>query len=340
MDGAHDVAESLASAARQLNYALDESSTTAEAFQRLYAAVDPRQQAALRQLEILLHAPEPEATVSKSLRLSAFPTLAWLLRQSTSPERGAAALFAEFRRHQLLSGTALVVWREFTGFLTYLCAVFTILVVVAAICGIFVLPEFNSLYAGFGYQLPVLTRLVFGPWAPVFMLMLLMAAVLLAAMAWFVFHLRRQIRRFLPLPDWYQRMPLIGPVASAYHRHLWLSYTALLRAARMPADEALKVAGTRLRVDLGPWGAPAGEAPVNEPLLGSGLTGDLSIAARLGKLEEETQFQQEATADTFLTALVRCRRRARVFLSLLIYLLVAIFVSGMYLPIFSLGSAI
>jgi hypothetical protein len=40
------------------------------------------------------------------------------------------------------------------------------------------------------------------------------------------------------------------------------------------------------------------------------------VAAQLGKLDEELQFQQQATVDTFVTALARCRRRTRVILTI------------------------
>jgi type II secretory pathway component PulF len=334
--------DALASAARQLQYALEDSGTTDQAFQKLYAVVDPQQRATLQQLEVMLRSPESDATTSKSLRLSPFPTLAWLLRQTMAPERSAAALFSEFRRHQSFSATGTaVVWSEFAGFLTYLGAVLGVLIVVTVMYGVFVLPQFQMLYRGFGQELPALTSAVFGHGAPWFTFMVMLATALLVFLSWFVFYLRRQLRRYSPMPTGYQKVPLVGPVAVAYNRYLWISYAGLLRAASMPADQALGVAGTRLPLlDLGQWSVPVGEPSVHGERAASGLTSDLSIAARLGKLEEEAQFQQEATGDAFLTALVRCRRRARTMLTILTYYLVATFVSGMYLPIFSLGSVI
>ncbi len=127
----------------------------------------------------------------------------------------------------------------------------------------------------------------------------------------------------MPAAGAYQKLPLVGEVAVAYNQYLWLCYVGLLRAAHMPAEQALSVAGSRL-----------------EQGGSSALTADLSIAARLGKLEEECRYQQDATAEAFLRALARFRRRARIILTAVIYFLVALFVSGMYLPIFSLGSAI
>jgi hypothetical protein len=332
--------DDLASAARQLQYALEESATIDEAFQKLYAAVDPQQQAYLRQLDSLLRSPESDPTTSRRLLRTPYPTLAWLLRRTTSPERSAGALFSEFRHHQSFSAaSAVVVWNEFVGFLSYLGAVLGVLIVVAVIYGLFVLPQLRSLYGGI--ELPALTETVFGHGIPLFAPALSLPAALLLCLSWFVFHLRRQLRRYLPMPPEYQRVPFVGRVASAYNEYLWLSYAGLLRAARMPADQALKVAATRLPdLHAGQWDFRIEESPNHGRLTASGLIGDLSIAARLGKLDQEAQYQQDATAEVFLTALARCRRRSRIVLTVLVYFLVATFVSSMYLPIFSLGSAI
>jgi type II secretory pathway component PulF len=326
-------ADALAAAARQLSYALDGSRTVAEAFQKLYAAADPGRQTALRQLEVALQSPESEEIPAKSLRTSPFPTLAWLLRQTSDRDRSAAPLFAEFQRHQsFTASTIATIWSGFGGFTAYLAVVLGLLIVVACMYGVFVLPQFAGLYAGFGQGLPALTSLVFVRGTPVTALLVLLAALLLAYVFWFAFYVRRQLRRYSPMSTGYQKMPLLGRVALAYNRCLWLSYAELLRAARVPADLALRTAGTRIPPPLaGQWDAP-GNAP--------GLMGDLSIAAQLGKLDDEVGFQRDATADAFLTELARCRRRIRIGLSILVYFLVAVFVSAMYLPIFSLGSAI
>jgi type II secretory pathway component PulF len=326
-------ADALAGAARQLSYALDECPTVADAFQKLYAAVDSRRQTTLRQLESALRSSESDETTAKSLRLSSFPTLAWLLRQTSDPDRSAAPLFAEFQRHQSFSATTIItVWSGFAGFIAYLSAVLGLLMVVLSMYSIFVLEQFEALYAGFREGLPAFTSLVLVRGAPLSALMVLIAALLLAYMLWFAFYVRRQLRRYSPMSARYQKVPVLGPVAVAYNQYLWLSYAGLLRAASMPADQALRAAGARMPPPL----AEQWNAPDDVP----GLIGDLSIAARLGKLDDEVRFQQEATVDAFLTELARCRRRTRIALSILVYFLVATFVSAMYLPIFSLGSAI
>jgi len=333
-------ADSLESGARQLRYAMEQSATLEQAFQMLYAAADQRQHAALRQLEHLLRSPEPPDALRENVKFSSYPVLAWLLRQTSAPEKSAAAVFREYRRHESFSAAARVAVRsEFAGFLTYLGAVLAVLIVVVCMYGLFILPQFRSLYGGFGRELPTLTGLVFGGGAPLFTLLLLSAFGLIIFLCWFVYLLRRQLRRYVALSAGYERIPLVGPVAVAYHQYLWLSYAGLLRAGGIQAADALRLAATRVPVSsVARWGTSAA-ATGREPQAGGSTFADLSMAERLGKLDDETQFQQEASVDTFLTALARCRRRARIVLTLCVYYLVATFVSAMYLPIFSLGSA-
>src|ERR1700735_4111796 len=235
-------ADALAGAARQLGYALDESATVADAFQKLYAVADSHRQAAMRQLESALRSPESDGTNAKRLRLSSFPTLAWLLRQTSDPDRSAAPLFAEFQRHQSFSATTIItVWSGLAGLIGYRGAVLGFLIAVLCMYCLFILPLFKGFYAGFGERLPAFTSLVLVRGAPLSAIMILLAALLLACMSWFAFYVRRQLRRYTPMSPGYHRLPLLGPVAMAYNQYLWLSYAGVLRAAHMPADQALKV---------------------------------------------------------------------------------------------------
>jgi hypothetical protein len=336
------VADSLERSARQLQYAMEHTRSLDEAFQNVYTAANAEQRNAVQQLEQLLRSPESPEAIKGGLRRSSYPTLAWLLHQTAAPQKSAAALFGEYRRQESFRTITLVaLWSEFAGFLAYLGAVLAVLIVVVSLYAALILPQFRSLYRGFGTDLPTLTSAVFGGGAPVFTLLMLLAVGLLFSLSWFVFLLRRRLKRFVPISARYQRIPLVGPVALAYHQYLWLSYAGLLRATGMGTGEALTLAATRVPlVSGGRWGNSVAASDENPKSNMSAVVTDLSMAERLGKLDEETAFQQEATVDTFLATLARCRRRSRIVLTLCVYFLVAIFVSAMYLPIFSLGSAI
>jgi type II secretory pathway component PulF len=329
--------DALASAARQLNYALQESPNLDDAFKKLYATADERRRGTLKQLEGLLRSAQPDSAEGETVRSSPYLTLKWVLSLTPTPERSAAAVFQEFRRQQSFSASSVaVVWSEFAGFLTYLGAVLGLLIVVVAMYAVFILPQFRSLYAGIGRELPGLTQFAFGGRSPVFTVLLFGSLLLLIFLAWFVQALRRRLRRYTPVPVRFQIVPLVGPVALAYNQYLWLSCARLLTVAGVPATQALRLAAQRSNigeVELERAGEHGGGPQ-------SLLASDLAVSAQLGKLDEELQFQQDSAVDVFLTALARCRRRARVVLTICTYVLVAIFVSAMYMPIFSLGSNI
>jgi general secretion pathway protein F len=324
--------DALASAARQLSYALEQSPNLDDAFKKLYAGADERRRVAVTQLEGLLRSARPEGAEEQVVGFSPYPALNWILSLAPNPERSAARVFQEFRRQESFSaGSAAVVWSEFAGFITYLGAVLGVLIVLVSMYVTFMLPEMRSLYRGFGSELPGLTRFAFGGGGgSVFTVLLLGSLLMFMFLAWFVYGLRRRLRRYTPMPDRFQRIPLVGPVARAYNQYLWLSCARLLTAAAVPATEALRIAARRSNVTDFDEGSGAQSA----------VASDLVISAQLGKLDEELTFQQEAAVDVFLTALARCRRRARIILTVCTYVLVAMFVSAIYLPIFSLGSNI
>jgi type II secretory pathway component PulF len=330
-------ADALASAARQLNYALQQSPNLDAAFKTLYATADARRRTTLQQLEDLLRSAQPASAQDEVVRSSPYPTLKWILSLAPTPERSAAPMFQEFRRQESFSASSIaVVWSEFAGFLTYLGAVLGILIVVVAMYAIFMLPQFRSLYGGFGRELPGLTQFAFGGGGSVFTVLLFGSLLFLMSLVWFIHVLRRRLRRYTPISVRFQKLPLVGPVAIAYNQYLWLSCARLLTAAGVPAIQALRLAAQRSNVgevELEKAGENAGSPQ-------SAAASDLAVSAELGKIEEELQFQQDAAVDAFLTALARCRRRARVVLTICTYVLVAMFVSAMYLPIFSLGSNI
>lgn len=328
----------LASAARLLSYALQQSPDLDEAFRRLDATADERRRDALAQLQGLLRGTPAESAQGKIASSSPFRTLKWILSLSPTAERSATAVFEEFRRQESFSASsAAVVWSEFTGFLTYLGAVLGVLIVVVTMYAVFMLPEFRLLYAGFGSELPGVTQFAFGGGGAVFTVLLFGSLLLLMFFAWFVHALRRRLSRYTPMSVRFQKVPLVGPVVLAYNQYLWLSCARLLSAAGVAAPDALRLAAQRSNVGEFEIG---GGAPEGRGLLRSSIDSDLIASAQLGKLDEELQFQQSTAVDSFLTALARCRRRARVVLTICTYILVATFVSAMYMPIFSLGSNI
>src|SRR5207248_11387562 len=84
--------DALASAARLLNYALQQSPNLDDAFKKLHATADERRRVALKQLEDLLRA-APETVQGETARSSPFPTFKWIWSVSVPQACLAAAVF-------------------------------------------------------------------------------------------------------------------------------------------------------------------------------------------------------------------------------------------------------
>src|SRR5262249_53880729 len=149
---------------------------------------------------------------------------------------------------------------------------------------------------------------LFGSKAPLLIALWLLSGGIVLYLSWFRLLLRRQSQRYAPLPGSLRRLPLIGPVASSYNEYVWLSYAALLGAVGMEPVEVLQAAATRVStIQVRGW-VDIGAGIAGAALIGvSALEQDLTVAARLGKMGEEIQFQREATVEAFLGALAHCR---------------------------------
>ena len=313
----------LADASRQLGYALESSDDLDAAFRAARDAAGPAQSQTLVELEQLLKSDAREG--------SPFAVLAWAWRESPAPQRYAKDLIAEFKRRQIFAASAVGVVRDrMSSAFAYLAMVLSILCVVRFDFGVFVMPGFSRFYAGVGAEMPTLTRLVFGSAAPLFILLLLAGLALSVFLIWYAKLLRQQLARDAPMPGWSLRVPLLGRVAAVLNRHLWMGYAAQLLTGGVDAMQSVTVAGARFAQPF----ALTSEIP------GSALPGNLQAAQRLGRLSDEIRFQQIAGGEQFLDTLMRVQHRTRVVLSIFVYVLVALIVCAMYLPIFSLGSNI
>lgn len=330
--------ESLSVAARLLGYAAEPGADIEVAFDKAISAADVEQQRALQQLRALVGGTSsvngPAASDGQG-----GGTLAWLFTRLPPDAHTVQRLVGEWQRSRASAASAAsMLTSRLVGLLSYLCLVLAILALISAFYAVIVMPNFASLYEGFGRGLPGLTSLMFGSGRFVVLLVILIlgAPVVLALM--FVMQLRRRLRRLEPVSASRRRIPVLGLVVRAYNQWLWLEYVGILMAGGMAAAPALRTAAERVPAEMSP-------APRQQDIGGaSPATGSaaaaLSAADRLGKLDAEIQFQREAALETFLAAMDRSRFVLRIVLTLCVYLLVGLTVSAMYEPIFSLGEGI
>ncbi len=281
---------------------------------------------------LLSHTSEPDT----SLGSNPYATLSRLMPGSGGSKTKFFGNFVSYvQQSRVLFETY---WAGAVSMIWYLVAVCIVAVGVALMYGLFVLPSFSQMFSQFGHTLPEPTQWLFGPGGTVFPLFAVALGVTASAIAWFVVSFHKRIQALEPLPRWPTWVPVVGSLAETYNLGLFLNFTRVqiesdVENSRAVADAAhLTNQSTDLSLEnLGQEGAAAGDSSV--------LT-ELGIASRLGRFDEELQFQCDQHIGRLSLSLVEARDRFSLGLKLFLYIFVAMLIFAMYLPIFRMGSII
>ena len=241
--------------------------------------------------------------------------------------------------------------KKITSALTYPLAVLGIAVVVVGLMLVYVVPEFERMFAGYGAELPPLTRAVVGlseslrsggpAWA-------VSAAAGLGGLAW----ARRRMRAARYLEDRLKlRLPFLGTLFARAALARFMRTLATLLDAGLPAVEALDAAA-------GACGNRVYEAAIRrtreEVASGQGLRSAMAYLtalppalARMMGVGEETGRLGEMCAhlaDRYDEELQTAADRMGALLEPLLMAILGVLIGGlvlaMYLPIFGMGSVI
>lgn len=211
--------------------------------------------------------------------------------------------------------------------------VFSMSAVALLVVSIFVtkvIPAFESLFAGFGADLPALTRLVmrssvFGAW-------LFLVPVL--AFAWFVaeeYYSRKALSHRLIPPRLVWRYFLLSPIARQHFQMLRYWLVQILLESKLAPERCLELADSILR-DISPV--------LLESRQKSGKADALEVSARVGTLEDELEYQIDRLLVELPAAATVQRDQLSTIFTLLVGAVIAVLIFAMYLPIFKLGSVI
>ena len=235
--------------------------------------------------------------------------------------------------------------------LFYPAAVLVVAVVVTVILLIFVIPQFESLFKGFGADLPAFTRMVIGMsrWMQDKGWMLLIIVVA-AVFAFSYFYKRsRPLRQFLDKTS--LQIPVIGPILRKAAIARYARTLSTMFAAGVPLVEAMKsVAGATGNIiyqdavlamrDEIATGMRMQRAMENTGLFPNMVVQMIAVGEESGSLDEmagKVADFYEADVDAAVDALSS-------LLEPLIMVILGVLVGGMvvamYLPIFKLGSVV
>jgi hypothetical protein len=300
--------------ARQFALEFQSGATLAAAAQKLRAALPDDHHWAIVEIETTFSGAEETHKASALARLMRVAQA-----KQVSPERTFVAYEDAVRGFRPGISLALAGARTLG---VYLAVLLLLLMIVVGTYALFVLPQFAAIYYSFGAPLPRFTTVMIGNiWLPVIVL----ALVILCGTALFIglSRLKRRLLALAPVGPLLRRIPGLAHWATAHDTALWTLYQSmLLDAGTTPADA--RASATAL---------------VGEPADVDRLQ-FLDCAARLGHLPEELSRQIEQHRTEALASLEGPRNAFVLLLRLAIYILVALYVLAMYLPIFKLGAVI
>ena len=229
-------------------------------------------------------------------------------------------------------------WAGIVGLGWYLAGVSLTALTVTLLFSTTVLPAFSELFDGFGAPLPEYTRVVFDSAStslPVLAVLLALVLVVVFTSAG-LFH--RRVQQLEPLPRWPAWAPLVGRLAEAHNLGLFLNFLRMLRASGVEESAAVGAAAKEANL---PDGFDYQALLARQPAFSQSNTlTELGVAARLGQLDNELDYQCEQHAGEWAMVLLEVRDRFSLILKLFLFALVAALVIAMYLPIFSMGAVI
>ena len=214
--------------------------------------------------------------------------------------------------------------RAYRGLLAYVSLLGGIMLAVLLLFVQAVLPQFESLYGGFGHHLPHLTAFVVGALGNI---VLLAVPILIVVGLWIIALSARRILRLRRMPGgWTFLVPIVGSPLHAFRDWLRATLVDALVSAGLAHDDAIS--------------ASAEVVGARKSATARKMDACLAAASKLDTFDQELEFWRAQLETEMLTRLVRARDILGVTVQLLLGLVVALLVIAVYLPIFSLGSAL
>ena len=235
--------------------------------------------------------------------------------------------------------------------LFYPAAVLAVAVIVTVILLIFVIPQFESLFKGFGADLPAFTRMVIGMsrwmqdkgW---FLLIVVVVAVFTFA---YFYKRSRPLRQFIDKTS--LGIPVIGPILRKAAIARYARTLATMFAAGVPLVEAMKsVAGAtgnivyqdavlRMRDEIA-TGMRMQRAMENTGLFPNMVVQMIAVGEESGSLDEMASKVADFYEDDVDAAVDSLSSLLEPLIMVILGVLVGGLVIAMYLPIFKLGSVV
>jgi type IV pilus assembly protein PilC len=221
---------------------------------------------------------------------------------------------------------------DVSGLLFYLITIVVMAVVCVAIYSIFVLPEFQKLFSGFGQKLPALTSIVLRVTTEFSAIIIAVVALFIGSTFMLTMYVKNTLRRLTCFRSFLVRFPVIGGVARKYNQYLQLSFIHLLINANVEAKQAIEEVVANFGDDLNILGNSKNNKSENIPAL--------QMAMELDTFSEELEFQLAQLGLQGINDFTKMKSSITVVSIVTVAAAVGTVIIAMYLPIFQMGKVI
>lgn len=259
--------------------------------------------------------------------------IATLYQHKCSPEQAVPALSHSLSIDQSYMSK---IWEGLQSLTSYAISVIVVVSVCLSIFSTKVIPQFEEMFIGFGAQLPEFTAFVMqgaNTIGDIWPLMILIAVTLYIV-------LKKRVSNkggLKPMHRFWMLLPLTKSLYQTHFRYLLICYTNILVKggldSKIALESALKLLNTKTTVQT--------NTPSHLPDL-LNKTAELSSIAdayKINTLPREIDFQLSRIEEDYLLVIAKLRERVSNLMQILLGIIVGGIIIAMYLPIFSMGSA-
>lgn len=218
-------------------------------------------------------------------------------------------------------------WSGFSALTYYMVVLLAVAMGTISIFVIFVLPQFEEMFASFDPGLPALTKFILAN-DGMFGLLVTAGALAIVLLVTCSYHIRKRVAQFRPLTNLFKWIPGLGALHRIYRYYLFLHYSSALTRAGVKGDIAVghgkRLAGVTRKDsdDFAVWR----EA--------------LNAAGKMQALDEELDHQISQIGSLFGRQMIVTRENLTTGTQLFIGLLIGLLVTATYLPIFMMGQVV
>lgn len=217
-------------------------------------------------------------------------------------------------------------WSGFNSLITYFAIILMIAIGVSGIFTIFVLPQFQAMFDGFGSSLPMFTALVLDN-NLLFTLIIPVLTMLVVICVLCSYHIRVRVSQFRPLSNICRWVPGLNKISDVYRYYLFVQYANILRKSKLSDESAIKYA---------------------ELMSGANNNGNMffhwhtaiETAGQMNMLMPELEYQSAQVGALFGRRMIVVRERLTLWVQVILGLLVGTLIIAMYLPIFKMGEVV